>query len=392
MSEPNANSLSADLIDACRSRQRRLRATLSDRPIDALIVSNPKDICYLTGFPGEDSLLLVPTDGPPAIITDSRFDEALNPWRDVASRDGGVGEVHIGTRHRLQDTVKSLSERRGFKHIALQAEHVSIADRGKYAQAIGEDRLVDSTGLVGALRMCKDDLEIAAIEKAIDIQQRALAAALPQLSIGMSEREFCALLEYEMKCRGADKPSFDIIIGAGSNSSIIHHHPGERRIESGVLLIDWGCVSDGYCGDLTRTFGIGEMPQQIREIYAIVHEAQLKAIEACRPGRMCAEIDKVSRDVIADAGYGSYFGHGLGHGLGIDVHEEPYFNSLQTNVALEPGMVMTVEPGIYLPGTGGVRIEDDVLITEDGARVLSSWPKGLDDAIIAPAGTTAATA
>jgi len=388
MSKQPSSPLSPELIDACRTRQDRLRESLATHAVDAAIINCEKDIRYLTGFVGHDSLVLAPADGPTAIISDPRYDEFLNPWREIATNrgDDGLGEVHMGTRHRLHETIKTISDKRGYKRVALQADHLTINDRQAFEQSLGNDRLVDRAKLVATLRMCKDELEVQIIEKALHIQQQALHAALSQLSLGMTERECCALLEYEMKTRGGDKPSFDIIIGAGSNSSIIHHMPGDRRIDRGVLLVDWGCEVDGYCGDITRTFGVGELPAKIKEIYTIVHKAQLQAIEACRPGKTCAEIDAVAREAISRAGYGEYFGHGLGHGLGMDVHEMPYFNNLQTDIVLQPGMVMTVEPGIYLPGEGGVRIEDDVLITDDGVRVLSSWPKGLDEAIVEPAG------
>ena len=157
-------------------------------------------------------------------------------------------------------------------------------------------------------------------------------------------------------------------------------------IEAGTLLIDWGAVVDGYCSDMTRTFGVGTLPEKVRELYDVVLDAQLSAIDACAPGRVCAEIDALARGIIERAGYGEHFGHGLGHGLGLDIHEDPYFNDLETEVVLEPGMVMTVEPGIYLPGVGGVRIEDDVLITDVGCRVLTDFPKDPDAAVIDAAG------
>lgn len=197
----------------------------------------------------------------------------------------------------------------------------------------------------------------------------------------MTETELAALIEYEMKRRGARQPGFNSIVGSGANSSLIHYITADGPIREGVLLIDWGAQLGWYNGDLTRTFAVGSFSPKMRELYDIVLEAQLAAIDGTRPGMRCSEIDALARGVIEKAGYGEYFGHGLGHGLGIDVHEEPYFNNLDDTV-LRPGMVMTYEPGIYLPGKGGVRIEDDVLITESGTRVLSSYPKNPDDAIL----------
>ena len=172
-------------------------------------------------------------------------------------------------------------------------------------------------------------------------------------------------------------------------SSVIHHQTGTVTIGQGVLLVDWGAVADGYCSDMTRTFGLGGLPAKISEIYQIVLDAQLAAIEACRPGKACIEIDSIARDLITTAGYGERFGHGLGHGLGLNVHEAPYFSRHAADAILEPGMVMTVEPGIYLPGVGGVRIEDDVLITDAGCRVLTDYPKDLDSIMLEPITATA---
>ena len=243
--------------------------------------------------------------------------------------------------------------------------------------------MVESAGLVGRLRQRKDESEIAAIEKAIRINEEALRATLPQITVGMTERELSAVLEYEMKRRGGDGAGFTPIIAAGPHGALPHYETSDAVIENeSPLLIDWGTAVGGYQSDLTRTFAINEMPDAITKIYPIVLEAQQAAIDAIRPGTSCASIDKVARDVITESGYGEYFGHGLGHGLGKEVHEGPYFNNLEEQTLLEPGHVMTVEPGIYIPGVGGVRIEDDIVVTESGCRVLSSFPKAFSDATL----------
>jgi Xaa-Pro aminopeptidase len=379
---PPMSQLSSELVRACTARQGRLQNRLTQLRLDALLINCEKDIQYLTGFVGHDSLLLVVAGDAgreAVIISDPRYDEFLEPWRKAAA-----AAVVMGKRHRLHETVKLQCNLRRLKRVGIQADHVTIAGREKFADALGESRLVETKSLVSDLRTIKDDLEIAAIERAIDIQQGALTAALEQLTLGMSELEFSAVLEYQMKMRGAFGTAFSPIIGAGANSSIIHHMSGDTEIQSGALLVDWGATVAGLNGDLTRTFGVGKMPAKIREIYPIVLEAQMAAIDAIAPGKICADIDAVARRIIVNAGYGEYFGHGLGHGLGMDVHESPYFNDLQTDVALKTGMIMTVEPGIYIPGVGGVRIEDDVLVTDTGARVLSDFPKDLNSAVIQP--------
>jgi Xaa-Pro aminopeptidase len=378
MDKPSRRALDPTLIAACCARQDRLRQSLNESRVDGLLVSNPRDIQYLTHFVGDDTLLIVDRQSA-AIITDSRYDEELDAWRG-----SGVAEVVMGIRHRLFDTVGTLARSRTLARLAIQSEHLTVAGRGRLADAIGADRVVDRTGLVPALRMRKDDLELRTIEQAIAVQQDALDRALQELTTGMTEADLAASIEYYIRTLGGSGSSFSPIIAAGANSSVIHYGTGRAPIEEGVLLIDWGARVDWHCGDLTRTFAVGSMPREIREVYGIVLEAQQAAVAAAAPGRLCSEIDAVARHIIAAAGYGERFGHGLGHGLGIDVHEDPYFNDLST-VRLEPGMVMTVEPGIYLPGVGGVRIEDDIVITDRGCRVLSSYPRDHDSALLQPA-------
>jgi Xaa-Pro aminopeptidase len=361
---------------ACQARQRRLRDSYSRAGIDALLVSNPKDIRYLTGFIGHDSLLLV-SGGDASIVTDPRYDEALEPWRG-----SGVAQVVLGKQHRLEETIGERCGAKSIRRLGVQSEHVTVAMRSKFVGAISAAQLIDTSGLVGALRQVKDAVELAAIEHAIDVHQQAMRAALSRLRAGMTELEFCATLEYEIKRRGAEGTSFNTMVASGARSSIIHYATSLSPIEPGVLLVDWGALVGGYCSDMTRTFALERVPAKVAEIYGVVLEAQLAAIDACAPGRTCAEVDAVARGIITRAGYGDHFGHGLGHGLGLDIHEDPYFNPLMTSAVLQPGMVMTVEPGIYLPGVGGVRIEDDVLITDRGARVLTNFPKCLDDALL----------
>jgi len=376
MTSPAPIPLSNALIASCAARQDRLRILLDQHAVNALLISNEKDIRYLTGFVGHDSLLLV-TDRNSYIISDARYDEYLDPWRSQS-----LGEIVMGTRHRLEQSIADIATKQGLTMLGVQAEALTVSRRHTLASALPNLDVIDTAGLVSQLRMRKDEVEIANIEQAISIQLDALAAALQRLQVGMTEMHFCAVLEYEMKLRGSFSPSFDIMVSTGANSSIIHHVTGQSVIQPGTLLLDWGAKVDGYSSDLTRTFAIGAMPEKVREIYNIVLEAQLAAIDACKPGVTCAAVDAVARKIISDAGYGEQFGHGLGHGLGMDTHEPPFFNNLQTDITLEPGMVMTVEPGIYLPGIGGVRIEDDVLITETGSRVLSTWPKTLDEMVL----------
>ncbi len=366
------------LADACVERVARLASKLEAAGADALLLSDARDMQYLTGFGDEESTAVIFRDRA-VIISDSRYDEVLQPWRAR-----GTVDVVMGVRHRLLEAVHAECDARSATTLAVQAESITVAGRQQVAAALGDSRVVDTTDLVKDLRRIKDGYELELIENACRIHQEAMRATLPQLRLGMPELEAAGLLEFEMKKRGADRASFSPMVATGANSAVIHYATGATPIERGVLLMDWGAEALGYCSDMTRTFSLGAFTTQMAEIYRIVLDAQLAAIDAIEPGKTCASIDKVARDVITNAGYGEYFGHGLGHGLGLLVHEEPYFNNLSTDVLLEPGMVMTVEPGVYLPGTGGVRIEDDVVVTERGCRLLSAYPKGIEDAVIEP--------
>jgi len=219
--------------------------------------------------------------------------------------------------------------------------------------------------------MRKSPDEVEAIERAIAVQSAAMDAVLGDLRLGMTEGQVAARLIYEMRIRGAEGEAFEPIVASGPNASVIHHVPGEHPVGAGVLLIDWGARVDGLCSDLTRTFFLGEPDEEMRRIYSVVAEAERAAIDACQVGVATGEIDAAAREIIAAAGWGERFAHSVGHGLGRDVHERPFLGREGEHISLEPGMVVTIEPGIYIPGVGGVRIEDDILVTEDGPRVLS---------------------
>ena len=318
MTTPDSPALDPALVDACRDRLDLLRQEFEKRSIDGLIVSDETDIRYLTGFVGHDSLLIVFTDSA-HIICDSRYDEFLEPWKD-----GAIAEVVIGIRHRLEEAARDLCAGAHGRRFGFQADRLTVSGRRRLTEILELERLTGTEGFVSRLRMRKDRLEIDRIVEAVGIQQEAIRATLAHLHPGMTELQFAARLEFEMKTRGAFKPGFDTIVGSGANASVIHHQTSQTPIDAGVLLVDWGALTpDGYCSDMTRTFSVGPMPPKIAEIYPIVLEAQLAAIEACRPGRTCAEIDSVARTIITDAGYGEQFGHGLGHGLGSTVHEDP---------------------------------------------------------------------
>lgn len=378
LASPHASTVES--IQQARARRAAaLRSALAPAGVDALLISRPCDILYLTGFCGHDSVLLV-SGSAAALLSDNRYDTQLNPVRQE-----GLAEVVIGVRHRLPDSLPDLVRRHSIRHLGVQSEHLTVAWKQNLEKVLSNVTVKPTSGLVERLRMRKDAGEIAAMEHAIAINEQALAATLPQIEPGLRECEILAILDYEMKRRGAFAAGFRQIIAVGPNGALPHYETADEKVRANSsLLIDWGTTAEGYNADMTRTFGVESMPPKVEEIYRIVLDAQMAAIDAIRPGRTCAEIDAVARDFITKAGYGQYFGHGLGHGIGLEVHEAPFFNNLQTDVILEPGITMTVEPGIYLPGVGGVRIEDNIVVTDTGCRVLTGFPKDPRSAILTP--------
>lgn len=359
--------------DPYHGRLTRLRALLAPFETDHILITNPADVAYFTGFLGGESYLLV-GPGRPTIISDGRFDEELEPVRALA-------EVYI-RKEGLLDAVRVVARDKRIRRLAVQAEHLPLADFEALAERLGRSNLVPTQLLVQQLRIIKDETEIALMRKATRIQEEALLAILPSLrrgkGVGKTELEVAARLEAEMKARGSSKPGFETIVAARANGSLPHYRPGSTKLAANrPLLIDWGATYRGYQSDMTRTFTLGAWPKKIREIYAIVLEAQQAAAAALAPGRTTREIDTIARDLITRTGYGEAFNHGLGHGLGL-TKEPPFLHHLYPDRPLEAGMVATVEPGIYLPGVGGVRIEDLYVIRERGAENLCSLPKDLE--------------
>lgn len=356
-------------------RVERLTARLRAAGADALLVTNPRDIRYLTGFVGDDSWALVPARGKRiTVLSDFRF-------REQIAREA----PHVATRMRkagLAEELAKVAEAARLGTIAFQTEYTSVALRKTLVKHLGAKRLTDAGEGLLAQRAVKDEAEVAAIEKALGIQERAFESLCETIEPGQSETEIAASLEYLMRSEGADGTSFPSIVAADANGSLPHAIPGPSKVRrGGAILIDFGARWGGYCSDLTRVVALGKMSPRMREVYRIVLDAQLAAIDAIAPGKTFKAVDGVARNLIKKAGYGKEFGHSLGHGIGLDIHEEPRL-SARAEGQLEPGHVVTVEPGIYLPGVGGVRIEDDVLVTPSGYRVLSRLPKDLESAII----------
>lgn len=343
---------------------------MSRHGADAALITDPSDVAYLTGFLGGDSVLIVPARGKPTLVSDARYEEDVASFSHLARITMRKGPMSQALGGHVSDV--------GMKRVLVQPEHMTLQMQSAIAAVAGRRTLAPEAGLVSSQAVCKDDSEIRAIRRAIRVQEAALLATLPEIRAGMSELEICARLEFEMKSRGASGPAFGTIVAARANGSRPHYSPGAvKTARNAPLLIDWGAVVAGYRGDMTRVFTLGRWPAQIREVYEIVLEAHSLAAAAIRPGATNHDLDRIARDCITRHGYGPRFGHGLGHGLGIRTHELPSVSQQAAEIELRPGMVITIEPGIYLPGVGGVRIEDDYAVTERGGTNLCSLPKDL---------------
>lgn len=341
--------------------------------LGACLITNRADYIYLTGFTGEDSAALI-TASSVWIITDRRFEnEAVDEtsWARIRFRQG-----------QLTDEVATTIRAVGIKQISLQGERVSVSERKTFAAALRGIKLTDEAPPVGALREIKDAHELKLIDRAIQIAEQAFRATIKTIRIGQTELELAARLEYEMKRRGSQQPAFNTIVAIDSNSALPHAQPGSRKVRKNCsILFDWGATHQFYRSDLTRKIFVNSIRPALAPVYDAVLTAQRRAIKAIRPGVKMCDVDAVARKSIAAAGLGDRFTHGLGHGIGLDIHEAPSL-SWRSDKPLKLGMVVTVEPGVYLPGVGGVRIEDDVLVTRSGAKVLSRLGKTRRSALI----------
>jgi Xaa-Pro aminopeptidase len=339
-------------------RIERLQALLEE----PLLVTNLVNIAYLTGFESSNAALLVAPTGTARLFTDFRY-------IDSAREAPGV-EAELTKRSVLRDLAQQLTGRLGFEADALPfSQHAVLGSGGL--------ELVPTSGVVEGLRAVKDAGELEKVRRAARVADRAFEALTAEAWIGHSERELAWRMRELLHAHGADDIAFDTAIASGPNGAKPHVGPGGETIGTRTFVVaDWGARLDGYCSDCTRTVSTGEPPRELERIYAVCLEAQLAAVAGIRPGMTGAEADRLARDVIEAAGYGERFGHGLGHGVGMAIHEAPRLAQESEDV-LEAGQVVTIEPGIYLPGAGGVRIEDLAVITETGVELLTSFPKDL---------------
>jgi Xaa-Pro aminopeptidase len=356
------------------ARQKKLREHLATTRFDALLVSHLPNIRYLCGFTGSAGLLLV-AEGGSVFFTDVRYDtqgrEEVKGAKVIIARTAlfsALGEW-MGAR-------RGRSRSRGWA-VGIEAEHLTVAERKRLGDVLPSGvRLRNAAGLVERARLVKDDEELGLIRAAVRLGATLFDRTLEVIRPGVKESEVAAEMEYAARRAGAEAMSFPTIIASGARSALPHGRATGQAIKSGGFVVcDFGVILAGYCSDQTRTVWVGSAPEEARRVYDSVREAQESAIAAVRPGVSTGEVDAAARKVLRKAGLGRYFTHSTGHGVGLEIHEAPRVAAGQKEV-LKPGMVITIEPGVYFPGKWGVRIEDMVAVTEGGCEVLT--PTGKD--------------
>ncbi|WP_339728576.1 Xaa-Pro peptidase family protein [uncultured Gimesia sp.] len=358
--------------DYLAARQKKLISQLKRIGAEALLVTSETNVTYLTGFSGDSSYLLI-GKGLTVLISDGRYSTQLEeecPGLDVYIRKA-TESMTVALEKVLK---KSHLPKLGFE------SHVVTCDLLDALSSLTPAvQWIPVSGLIEELRMIKDASEIQEIREAVSQAQRGYEVLRAILTEEMTELQAAHELEHAMRRFGARQAAFDPIVAVGARAALPHAMPTEKRIgEAPFLLVDWGAMTqNGYRSDLTRMIVHGRTPAKFEKVYQTVLKAQVAAIKAIRPGVLCSEVDQTARDVIQKAGFGKHFTHSLGHGIGLDIHEGPRLGG-NISTELKPGMIVTVEPGIYLPGWGGVRIEDDVLVTRTGHEVLTNVPKDFE--------------
>ncbi|MEQ2526142.1 aminopeptidase P family protein [Robertmurraya yapensis] len=346
---------------------QKVRESLGKLGIDGLLITSSYNRRYISNFTGSSGVVLVGLDGA-KFITDFRYVEQASKQCvgfDIVKHTGTIPEE-------VAEQVKAM----GIKKLGFEQDHVTFSSFKSYEDAV-QAELVPVSGLVEKIRLIKTDAEIKILKEAADIADAAYKHILDFIRPGISELDVSNELEFFMRKAGATSSSFDIIVASGQRSALPHGVASDKIIEKGdFITLDYGAYYNGYVSDITRTLAVGEPDPKLKEIYQIVYEAQLRGVNGIKPGMSGKEADALTRDYISEKGYGEYFGHSTGHGIGLEVHEGPAL-SFRSELKLEPGMVVTVEPGIYIPGLGGVRIEDDTVITKDGNETLTHSTKEL---------------
>jgi Xaa-Pro aminopeptidase len=368
--------------DVLAARHRRLQDVMARDALDALVVTNPSNIRYLTNHVGTAGTVVVTRDGV-HLLVDFRYQEAVSALQTspAACPTLQMRSVPASYDEALADLLTALA----VASVGIEGAHLTVARYewlGKSLASRASSMVLRSTQrLIEQLRLIKGPFELEVLREAAARLEAVVDQAFPALRAGAVERDVAAAIENALRKAGYERPAFDTIVASGPNAALPHHRASSRKLAPGDLVVlDFGGVLDGYCCDLTRMASVGTPSPEARRLYDAVREAHRAALDAVKPGRPASAIDAAARDVLSVHGLGDAFGHGTGHGLGLDVHEEPRVGRRRTDAPdpiLEPGMVFTIEPGAYLAGFGGVRIEDDVLVTETGCEVLTSVPRDL---------------
>jgi len=368
--------------DVLAARHRRLQDALGRDALDALVVTNPSNIRYLTNHVGTAGTAVV-TREVVHLLVDFRYQEAVSSLQasPAACPTLQTRSVPASYDEALADLLTELR----MMSVGIEAGHLTVARHEWLTKTLASRAtsasLRSTQRLVERLRLIKDPFEIQVLRDAAARLEAVVDQSFPALRAGAVERDVAGAIERALRKAGYERPAFDTIVASGPNSALPHHRAASRKLAPGDLVVlDFGGVLDGYCCDLTRMASVGTPSPEARRLYDAVRDAHRAAIAAVKPGRPASEVDAAARDVLQGHGLGDAFGHGTGHGLGLDVHEEPRVGRRRTDAPdpiLEPGMVFTIEPGAYLAGFGGVRIEDDVLVTETACEVLTSVPRDL---------------
>jgi len=349
-----------------KDRITALRNELEENSLDAVLVFKNENRRYISGFTGTSGYVII-TEKSAYFITDFRY---IGQATDQCQ---GYEIIEHNNDKSIFNIINSL----GIKKIGFEEDFVTYSQYTEFKDKLDHVTLLPLNGSINKLRKYKDENEIEDIAMAAYITDEAFGYICEFIKPAVSERNIAMELENFMRRKGASKISFDIIVASGVRSALPHGVASEKLVEKGdFVTMDFGCVYNGYCSDMTRTIVVGQANEKQKKIYNTVLETQLKALDAIRPGITGFEVDKVARDIITEKGYGDYFGHGLGHGVGLEIHEAPRLSPLGKDT-LAQGMVVTVEPGIYIPDFGGVRIEDLLVVTEESHRILSKSPKQL---------------
>lgn len=347
---------------------RKVQETIASMGLDALLVTGPENRRYLSGFSGTSGYLLISKDKA-LLITDFRYFEQ-------AAKQASAFEV-VKAHGIPEETLINIIRQSDFKSLGFEADHLTYQQYKNYKEKLFGTALTPTREIIEKFRETKNSSELQAIYKAVEIADKAFEHILGYLKPGIKERDVANELEYFMKKMGSDRPAFDSIVASGARAALPHGVASEKILEKGDLVVlDFGAVYQGYHSDITRTVVLGKASEQQKNIYETVLEAQLRAIDKIKPGVTCMDVDAVARNFITEKGYGSNFGHGLGHSVGLAIHEKPSLAPRDSRI-LTQGNVVTVEPGIYIEGWGGVRIEDIVTVTEDSAIVITKATKKL---------------